>query len=82
MAKFCSNCGNLVEQIDNYCPECGNLLRKPNKPITESKLIDCSRCNGKGVIIESTNNFNLITQAISQQKVSCPSCKGVGKIRI
>ncbi len=35
MAKFCSKCGNAVNEADNVCANCGNALNDSNNSATQ-----------------------------------------------
>ena len=76
--NYCPNCGYRLTRDYKFCPECGNRTFT-NK---ETKVIRCARCEGKGVIEISTNDFSIFSQAISRKKVTCPTCNGKGVVEI
>ena len=36
MARFCTNCGNELEEYHHCCPNCGNAVKNTSKPSTNS----------------------------------------------
>ncbi len=56
----------IKTKYKSYCKSCNGTGAK------EGKMMDCSRCNGRGRIV--------VQQSIIQMQVACPNCSGTGKI--
>lgn len=82
MTKFCTNCGNKLEENTNFCTKCGTKLNDKENVYTKSRVepeIDsetCPVCEGTGITFEVKKTlFGEIFK-----DVKCKNCNGTGTI--
>lgn len=69
MVRTCPKCDFEVDPVDDYCRNCGcNLHTGAKQP--GGTIVTCGLCGGKGQV----------QGALTWH--TCPTCKGVGKVRI
>lgn len=59
MAKFCSNCGNKVNEKDNVCSNCGNVLKQRDENVNVQNVQEVQP------VQQNVNNYNNQSQGPS-----------------
>lgn len=66
MARFCTNCGNEVDENADICVKCGKQINKiqdkPQENTDDKSSLVCPNCRSKNVNIQMINESHLVAK--------------------
>ncbi|MDH7593964.1 MAG: zinc-ribbon domain-containing protein [Methanomicrobiales archaeon] len=74
MPPYCMECGERIEDGEEYCEHCGMLLQEQE---IEVKEIRCPICRGTGEI-----HRGLRKKGARPQTIICEECAGTGRLMV
>lgn len=78
VAKYCVECGSIINEGSNFCENCGTLLNQKNETKNSKKQIttdiDCPFCE-YGIIRTETKKCDYCDKSLEEATlVNCPFC--------